>query len=406
MGLEPDDAVDHVDAGVLELAGPADVGLLVEAGLDLDDGEHLLAGLGRVDEGVDDRAVAAGAVEGLLDRQHPGVGRGLLDERLHRGRERVVGVVQQDVRARIDGEDVAGVGGLDGREVRVRLRDERREAQLGAVEVGDEVEPGQVQRRRQAVDLALVDAELADQQVEHVVVHVLGDLEAHRRPEPAPGQLLLQRGEEVLGVVLLDLEVLVAGDPEREVLAHLHAGEELVQVRGDDVLERHEARVVQVGVAESAAWSVTRMQPGQQRRHLDPGEVLVAGLGVDQHDGEVEREAGDVGERVRRVHGQRRQHREHLLAEHPVQRLLLPSAARPTGRWRCPPRLSAGRTSSSKTAACMAISSWATRVICSSTSRGSSPEAERTARPVAMRRLSPATRTMKNSSRLLAKMAR
>ena len=38
--------------------------------------------------------------------------------------------------------------------------------------------------------------------------------------------------------------------------------------------------------------------------------------------------------------------------------------------------------------------------ICSSTSRGSSPEAERTAMPVAMRRLRPATRTMKNSSRL------
>ena len=39
-------------------------------------------------------------------------------------------------------------------------------------------------------------------------------------------------------------------------------------------------------------------------------------------------------------------------------------------------------------------------------SRGSSPAAVRTARPVAMRRFSPATRTMKYSSRLLAKIAR
>ena len=53
-------------------------------------------------------------------------------------------------------------------------------------------------------------------------------------------QLLLQRLEEVLGVVLLDLEVLVAGDPEGVVLEHLHAGEQLVEVRGDDVLERDE----------------------------------------------------------------------------------------------------------------------------------------------------------------------
>lgn len=44
--------------------------------------------------------------------------------------------------------------------------------------------------------------------------------------------------------------------------------------------------------------------------------------------------------------------------------------------------------------------------IISSTSRGCSPEAERVATPVAMRRFRPATRTMKNSSRLLAKMAR
>jgi hypothetical protein len=35
--------------------GPANVGLLVEAGLDLDDDQHLLARAGCVDQGVDDR---------------------------------------------------------------------------------------------------------------------------------------------------------------------------------------------------------------------------------------------------------------------------------------------------------------------------------------------------------------
>ena len=44
--------------------------------------------------------------------------------------------------------------------------------------------------------------------------------------------------------------------------------------------------------------------------------------------------------------------------------------------------------------------------ICSSTSRGSSPDAAGTATPAAIRRLRPATRTMKNSSRLEAKIAR
>ena len=53
-------------------------------------------------------------------------------------------------------------------------------------------------------------------------------------------QLALQRLQQVLGVVLLDLDVLVAGDPEGVVLQHLHAGEQRVQVGRDDVLERHE----------------------------------------------------------------------------------------------------------------------------------------------------------------------
>ena len=179
-----------------------------------------------------------------------------------------------------------------------------------------------------AIDLGLGDAELADQQVEHVVVDVLGDLEPHRRAEPAPGQLLLQRVEEVLGVVLLDLEVLVAGDPEGVVLAHLHAGEEVLQVGRDQVLERHEPRLVRVGVArvhraERRPWSSIGTKRGSSGGTLTRAKCSLLGLGVDHDDGQVEREAGDVGERVRRVDGQRRQHREDLLAEHHAQPLLL-----------------------------------------------------------------------------------
>ena len=52
--LEPDQAVDDVRAGLLELAGPVDVRLLVEAGLDLDEDDDLLALLGGADQVVDD----------------------------------------------------------------------------------------------------------------------------------------------------------------------------------------------------------------------------------------------------------------------------------------------------------------------------------------------------------------
>ena len=78
--LETDQAVDDVAAGLLELAGPADVGLLVEARLDLDDDQHLLAGAGGVHQRVDDRRVAAGPVESELDRLGRRVGGRLLDE--------------------------------------------------------------------------------------------------------------------------------------------------------------------------------------------------------------------------------------------------------------------------------------------------------------------------------------
>ena len=45
-----------------------------------------------------------------------------------------------------------------------------------------------------------------------------GDLQAHRLTEAAPVELELDRGQEVLGLVLLDREVGVAGHPERVVL--------------------------------------------------------------------------------------------------------------------------------------------------------------------------------------------
>ena len=142
---------------------------------------------------------------------------------------------------------------------------------------------------------------------------------------------------------------------------------------------------------------------------LTRAKCSLAGLGVDQDDGEVEREPGDVGERVGRVDGQRRQHREDLARGRSRCSRSCSASAQlvPADDARCPASARAGRTSLVEDRGVHGHAARGpTSEICSSTSRGSSPEAERTARPVAMRRLSPATRTMKNSSRLLAKMAR
>jgi len=80
VGLESDEAVDDVHARLLELARPDDVVRLVEAGLDLDQRQHLFSRFGGVDQRLDDRAVARGAVESLLDREHVRVARRLLEE--------------------------------------------------------------------------------------------------------------------------------------------------------------------------------------------------------------------------------------------------------------------------------------------------------------------------------------
>ena len=46
------------------------------------------------------------------------------------------------------------------------------------------------------------------------------------------------QGKQILGIVLLDLDVFLAGHPERVVSHHLHAAEQLIQVMGDHVFQR------------------------------------------------------------------------------------------------------------------------------------------------------------------------
>jgi len=87
VGLQSDQAVDDVDARLFQGPGPQDVVLLVEAGLQLDHGGHLLARAHGVDERGHDGAVARRAVERLLDGQHVGVEGGLGDEGFDRGGE-------------------------------------------------------------------------------------------------------------------------------------------------------------------------------------------------------------------------------------------------------------------------------------------------------------------------------
>ena len=68
---------------------------------------------------------------------------------------------------------------------------------------------------------------------------------------------------------------------------------------------------------------VDRDQAAQVAGDLDAREVGLAGVRILHQHGEVDRVAGDVRERMRRVHGERGEHREHLLAVVARQALLL-----------------------------------------------------------------------------------
>ena len=154
VGLPVDEAVDHLRAGALQAARLADVGGLVEAGLELDERGHRLARLRRLAERGDDRAVARGAVERLLDRQHVGVERGLVQE-AHHDVEGLVGVVQQHVLLADGGEDVA----LEVLHPLGHARGEGRPEEVGAAGAGELGEVGHADQAGDLDDLAGADAE-------------------------------------------------------------------------------------------------------------------------------------------------------------------------------------------------------------------------------------------------------
>ena len=267
--FRPDEAVHDVDAGFFEHAGPFDVRLLVEARFELDERDDLLALARGADERADDGAVGpGGSVDRLLDREHARVLRGLLDERLDRRGERVVRVMHEHVALLEDAEHIGAARRWAGARAGVcGVHDLVLE--LGTIEAVEAPEPAEVEGPVDHGDRGFVDLELALQDLVHRVGHGGVDLEPHHAPElRAAVQHLLDRFQEIF-VFVLELEVGVAGDAERMVRDDVHPGEQTVEVRGDDLLDRHEPGVVG-----------ERDEAGQDRRHLHAREAVFAGLRI------------------------------------------------------------------------------------------------------------------------------
>ena len=161
-------------------------------------------------------------------------------------------MVDEDVALADRGEDVDRLVVLA---LQPRLGDRRPGlvAQLGvAGDVGDVAEVAEVDQAVDVVDLALLEPQRVDQLLAQLRVHPGRDLEPHDLAEAAAADLVLDRLQEVVGLVG-DVEVGVAGDPEVAVVDDLGAGEERVEVGGDRLLERDEGGALVAERQEAAA---------------------------------------------------------------------------------------------------------------------------------------------------------
>ena len=215
--------------------------------------------------------------------------------------ERVVGVMQQHLAFADDREDALVPVGR-GREGERSRRHPRVVLQIGTRQGVYGPQPREAQRRVVEGHVVRLEVELSQQQLEHLLRHAVVDLEAHGPPEATAAQLHLDRLEEIVGLFFLEREVGVAGDPERHELDDVHAREQRRQVRRDHLLEGDEPLAVG-----------RDHEPRQQRRHLDAGEAVLAGVGVRDGDTEVQGQVRDVREGVTGVERQRREHREDAL---------------------------------------------------------------------------------------------
>ena len=179
----------------------------------------------------------------------------------------------------------------------------RRQLEVGAIEIGDRPQAGEVEHPADLVAGLLVQPDAIEQDPAGRRRHAPLDLEPDGLAESAPSELLLDRQEEIAGLVLLDREVGVAGDSEQVRVGDLHAREQEVEVVGDDLVEQ-----------DPGVW-LDLDEPRQHRRDLDPGEALLARLRIAQSDRDRQAQRADVRERVAGVDRERGQDREDLVDE-------------------------------------------------------------------------------------------
>ena len=205
-------------------------------------------------------------------------------------------------------EDVDGLV-VDRLQTGLGDRAPRRVLEVGAVEPVHGPEPTEIDGALAEVDVGIAQVELALQQLEDLRRHVGLDLEAHRPPEAPAAQLELDGLEQILGLLLLEGEVGVAGDPEAVVVARPPSP--------GTTPSKCAAITCSSGTKRSPSGMTTKR--GSRFGTFTRAKRFSPLTGSRTTHGQVERQVGDVGERVARIDGERREHREDAVGEDLVE---------------------------------------------------------------------------------------
>jgi hypothetical protein len=148
--------------------------------------------------------------------------------------------------------------------------------EIRTIEPDELLQLREVEQALDEIDLVLAGNETPFETLEHPLGDGSRNLDADDVAEPPPAQLVLHRFQEVVRFVG-DFEVGVARDSERAALHDLHLREEAREKVADHALERDEETPL-----------ADRQKARQELRHLDPGEALLAGLGITHEDAEAQ----------------------------------------------------------------------------------------------------------------------
>ena len=135
-------------------------------------------------------------------------------------------------------------------------------------------------------------------------VHVFLHFQPDDGRELALAQFGFDHHQQIVGQVLVALGDGVAGDAEQLAAFDHHAGKQQIEIVGDHILQRY----VQFLVAD-----LEKTRDAGANRHLDPRQPAGIVVGVTHRHQQIERQVGNERERVRRVHGLRRDQRKNVL---------------------------------------------------------------------------------------------